>query len=54
METQRHAIRRKDVLATILTLLCLGGVPLLPVHGYPQALAIVYANDNMGELAPCG
>lgn len=54
MEPKRHATRRRGTLTTILILLCLGLVPLLPAHGYAQALAIVYGNDNMGELAPCG
>ena len=41
-------------MATVLALLCLLVLPLLPGHGHSQPLTIVYANDNLGELAPCG
>ena len=52
MTTQKtHRNRRHPILFALLFILGLGVLPQ-PLHA--QTLRIVYSNDNLGELAPCG
>lgn len=52
MTTQKkHRKRSYPVFITLVFILALGLVPHL-LHA--ETLRIVYSNDNLGELSPCG
>ncbi len=41
-------------LPALLALVCILGLTLLPHPLAAQQLRLIYSNDNLGELAPCG
>lgn len=50
---KKHRNRHHPVLFSLLFILGLG-LDLLPQALHAKTLRIVYSNDNLGELAPCG
>ena len=48
---KKHPKHSYPVFFTLVFILALGLVPQL-LHA--ETLRIVYSNDNLGELAPCG
>lgn len=40
--------------SVVFTLFCILVLVLAPQHLHAQLLRIVYSNDILGELAPCG
>lgn len=40
--------------SAVFTLFCILALVLSPQHLHAQLLRIVYSNDILGELAPCG
>lgn len=52
--TTRKTARHKGSLSIVFALFCILGLALLPQRASAQMLRLVYNNDNLGELSPCG